>query len=544
MRLDHRHLGARVIALIVCAAAFLWPSAAGAYSVLSHEEVVDMAWKDRIIPLLRARFPDMTLDDFRQAHAYAYGGSVIQDIGYYPFGSHYFSDLLHYVRPNEFVEALIRDSTTPDEYAFALGALAHFCGDSIGHPAINQITSDENPPLRSRFGSFVTYAQNPLAHLRTEFGFDVVEVVQGHYSQENYRDFIGFQVSKPLLERAFQETYGIPMGDVIKHEDLAIGTYRRAVSSIIPAMTKVAFVTYKNQIQQAAPGMEKRKFLYRLNQTEYEKDFGTDYYHVGVGGKISAFFLHIVPKVGPFKALKVTLPNGQQQDAYIKSMNATVDKFRLYLTEIHAAPAPTPQPDPKDAEDARKSADKVARDVTQARRRADEEQDPTQKATLEKVVENTQKESEKASRAARLMESKVAADEAAKMGLIPEPRTRIAAGTAIKPPSVPVLPELDLDTGQPSRVGGYKLADETYAKLLEELVRAARAAAGVAPSASGPVTDLKPAVIADVTRFFEHPAPPSATPLTDREAKAQATLIREAQANLAVLKTLEPVAAK
>jgi hypothetical protein len=290
--------------------------------------------------------------------------------------------------------------------------------------------------------------------------------------------------------------------------------------------------------------MAKRKFLYRLNQTEYEKDFGTDYYHVGIAGRISAFFLHIVPKVGPFKALKVTLPNGQQQAVYIKSMNATVDKFRLYLSEIHADPAPTPQPVPKDAEDARKSADKVAKDVIQARRRADEEQDPAQKASLEKVVESTQKESDKANRAADVMERKVAADEAAKMGLIPGPRTRIAAGAAIKPPTVPVLPELDLDTGEPSRVGGYRLADETYARLLGELVKTARAAVGVAPSASGPVMDLKPAVIADVRRFFEHPAPPSATPLTDRDEKARAKLLREAQADLAVLKTLEPVAAK
>ena len=385
MSSNQHHFAVRLISLIVCTAALMWPPAAGAYSVLSHEEIVDMAWKDRIVPMLRARFPDMSIDDIRQAHAFAYGGSVIQDIGYYPFGSHYFSDLLHYVRPGEFVDALIRDSITPDEYAFALGALAHFCGDTIGHPAINKITSDENPVLRNRFGPIVTYAEDPIAHLRTEFGFDVVEVAQGHYSQEDYRDFIGFQVSKPLLERAFQETYGIPMGDVIRHEDLAIGSYRRAVSSIIPAMTKLAFRNYKKQIQQAAPGIQKRKFLYRLNQTEYERDFGTDYNQVGVGGHIAEFFVRIVPKVGPFRALKVTLPNPKQQDAYIKSINDSVDKFRLYLAEIHATPAPVPPPAAKDAEEARKSAEKVARSVTEARKQAEKEQDPAQKATLEQA---------------------------------------------------------------------------------------------------------------------------------------------------------------
>jgi len=356
----------RLTVVLVCAVSLLSSTPARAYSVLSHEEVVDMAWKTNIVPLLKQRFPGITDDDIRQAHAYAYGGSVIQDLGYYPFGSHYFSDLLHYVRPQEFVEALIRDSTTPDEYAFALGALAHYCGDTIGHPAVNIITAQENPPLRNRFGHLVTYGEDPTAHIRTEFGFDVVEVAQGHYSQENYRDFIGFQVAKPLMDRAFQETYGIPVSSVLTHEDLAIGSYRRAVSSLIPKMTRLAFVSYKSQIQQAAPGMEKRKFLYRLNQTDFKKNFGNEYYRVGFWGRVTSFFLRLVPKVGPFKALRVTLPNPQEQDTYIKSINATVDQYDRYLGEVHASPAPLPPPDLKDAADARKAAASVAKDASAA----------------------------------------------------------------------------------------------------------------------------------------------------------------------------------
>jgi hypothetical protein len=157
----------RLAVVFACTVSLLSPTPARAYSVLSHEEVVDMAWKTNIVPLLKQRFPGITEDDIRQAHAYAYGGSVIQDLGYYPFGSHYFSDLLHYVRPQEFVETLIRDSTTPDEYAFALGALAHYCGDTIGHPAVNIITAQENPPLQHRFGRLVTYGEDPTAHIRT-----------------------------------------------------------------------------------------------------------------------------------------------------------------------------------------------------------------------------------------------------------------------------------------------------------------------------------------------------------------------------------------
>ena len=495
LRLNRMKMGLRkfvTLPILMAMLAMVCPPRAGAYSVLSHEEIVDMAWKVQIVPMLKARFPDMTDDDMRQAHAYAYGGSVIQDIGYYPFGDKYFSDLVHYVRANEFVDALIRDSTTPDEYAFALGALAHFCGDTVGHPAINQVVSEENPPLRHKFGGQVTYAQDPTAHLRTEFGFDVVEVAQGHYSQENYRDFIGFQVAKPLLNQAFEETYGIPVSDVLKHEDLAISTYRQSVSHLIPRMTTIAFVHYKSQIEQATPGIEKRKFLYRLNQTEYKKEFGTDYYHVGIRGKIVAFFLQLVPKVGPFKALKVTLPNAQEQDIYIKSVNSTVDRYRHYLAQIHAAPAPLPPSDPKAAALARQAAEKVAKDVDTARRLADEEQDPAEKASLERVAVNVAKTSELANAAADRADAKVAVDEAVRLGLVPAAVVAVPVDTPIQPPSRVRLPELDLDTGEPSRKGEYPLADKTYARLLEELTK---------PS-SGPAKAVDVWLARDIERFF------------------------------------------
>src|SRR6202521_5045457 len=58
-----------------------------AYSVLTHEEIVDLLWTDAIQPLLLKRYPGLSEDQIREAHAYAYGGAVIQDLGYYPFGS-------------------------------------------------------------------------------------------------------------------------------------------------------------------------------------------------------------------------------------------------------------------------------------------------------------------------------------------------------------------------------------------------------------------------------------------------------------------------
>jgi hypothetical protein len=95
------------------------------YSVLTHEAIVDLLWADHIKKLLLKRFPDATDDQLREAHAYAYGGSVIQDMGYYPFGNKEFSNLVHYVRSGDFVIALLHDAGDINEYAFALGALSH-----------------------------------------------------------------------------------------------------------------------------------------------------------------------------------------------------------------------------------------------------------------------------------------------------------------------------------------------------------------------------------------------------------------------------------
>ena len=308
---------------------------AGAYSVLTHEEVVDMAWQNHILPLLKARFPGTSDEDLVKAHAYAYGGCVIQDIGYYPFGNPFFSDLLHYVRTGDFVSHLLRDSTDVNEYAFALGALAHYAGDVHGHPYINEITPEEYPRLGKKFGRLVTYGDDSTAHLRTEFGFDVVEVARGRYSQENYRSFIGFQVSKHLLERSFLETYGFEVKDVMPHEDMAIGSYRRSVSTLIPKMTHVALAYYGKDIKKETPNFDRRKFLYRLDRTQYEQEFGTEYQRPGAGARFVAFLFNLVPKSGPFRALHLRMPNAKEQDLYLKSVNTTVDNYDELLDALN-----------------------------------------------------------------------------------------------------------------------------------------------------------------------------------------------------------------
>jgi Zinc dependent phospholipase C len=302
-----------------------------AYSVLTHEEIVDLLWTDPIRPLLLKRYPGLSEDEIRQAHAYAYGGAVIQDLGYYPFGSKEFSDLVHYVRSGDFVRELLLESQDVNEYAFALGALSHYASDIAGHPAVNHAVAIEYPKLRAKFGDSVRYAQDKSAHLKTEFGFDTLQVAKNRYASQQYHDFIGFQVSKPLLERVFPVVYGVELKDVMSHEDLAIGSYRFAVSRLIPQMTQVALQTHKKDLIRETPDFAKRKFLYRLSRSDYEKDWGKDYVKPGLGTRIMATLLRFMPKVGPFKKLTFNNPTPETEDLYIKSINTTVDQYRAFL---------------------------------------------------------------------------------------------------------------------------------------------------------------------------------------------------------------------
>jgi len=291
-------VGARVLACALGLAA-LAPRAAAAYSVLSHEAVIDAAWDSGIEPALRARFPGASAEDLRRARAYAYGGSLIQDLGYYPFGNKLFSDLAHYVRSGAWLEALVRESRSLDEYAFALGALSHYSGDDLGHAlATNRSVPLLFPKLGRRYGREVAYADDPTAHIRVEFGFDVVQVARGKYASQAYHDFIGFEVSTPVMERAFAATYGLELKDLFKNLDTALGAFREAVSTTIPQLTKVAWKEKKDQIQELIPGATSARVVYSLTRGEYKKEWGHRY-KVPLMSRVLGFLVRVLPKVGP-----------------------------------------------------------------------------------------------------------------------------------------------------------------------------------------------------------------------------------------------------
>lgn len=319
----------------VAAAMMLAAGACRGYTVLTHEAILDSVWEDSLKKLLRKRFPGATAEELDKAHAYAYGGCIVQDMGYYPFSSRLFSDLTHYVRTGDFIQALLRESQNLNEYAFALGALEHYAADVEGHRlATNRAVPLLYPSLRRKFGHAVTYWDDPAAHVRTEFGFDVVQVARGRYAPDGYRRFIGFEVSRDVLERAFQATYGFEMKDIMGSVALALGSYRHTVSGIIPGMTRVAWNLRKEELVREIPGITRKRFLYNLSKASYEKEWGKEYYRPGLGTRILTFLFRIIPRSGPFTGLEVKTPTPEVEKLFMASFNATIDRYRALVGQV------------------------------------------------------------------------------------------------------------------------------------------------------------------------------------------------------------------
>ncbi len=307
-----------------------------AYSVLTHEAIIDTVWDKGIEPILLKKYPTATPDDLRKAHGYAYAGCIIQDMGYYPFGSKFFSDLVHYVRSGDFIVNMIRDSQDLDEYAFSLGSLAHYAADNNGHRiAVNPSVALMFPKLEREYGPKVTYAEDPAAHLKVEFGFDVLQVARGRYAPQTYHDFIGFQVSKTVLERAFHDTYSLELKDIFNDLDLALGTYRRTVSKILPEMTRVAWNIKKDDLRKADPTVSRRKFVYYMSRASYRKDWDGKYEKPGFGARLLGFFIRILPKVGPLRAAAFKAPTPQTAKLFEDSFDQTVDLYGMLLQGVN-----------------------------------------------------------------------------------------------------------------------------------------------------------------------------------------------------------------
>lgn len=312
----------------------VWPEASRGYSVMSHQAIIDAAWEAGIKPALRQRFPNATEDEINRGQAYAYGGAIIQDLGYYPYGNPFFSDLTHYVRSADFIFALLRDSQDIYEYSFALGAMAHYAADNNGHRlGTNRAVALLYPRLKHKYGDSVSYEEDKLAHVKTEFGFDVLEIAKERYAPESYHDFIGFEVAPRVLEEAFEETYGLDLRKVLVNEKRALDSYRHAVSNLLPRATRIAWHLKKDEIEADEPGITKNKFLYNLKRAKYEQEWGKDYQRPTMGDRFLAFLFRILPKIGPLKVLQFKTPNAEAEKMFEASFNSTLDQYRQLLKQ-------------------------------------------------------------------------------------------------------------------------------------------------------------------------------------------------------------------
>ena len=312
---------------------------AAAYSVLTHQANIDSTWERCLVPAIKARYPGTTDEQLLAAKAYAYGGAIIQDMGYYPFGSPLFTNLTHYVRSGDFVRNLIGQAHDRNDYAFALGALAHYEADLNGHPeGTNRAMASVYPELRRKYGDVITYNQAPKQHTQLEFAFDVVQLASGKYHTQDYHQKIGFQVGKSVLERAFLQTYGLELGQVIVNVDLSIASFRFAVSQLVPTAARSAWHYKRKDILKISPGARRRDYLQRSSPRNFRKEYGNKYRKPGFGARIISYFIRVLPKIGPLQPFAFKLPTPEAQQLFRSSFRQVMAS---YCADVARQPADT-----------------------------------------------------------------------------------------------------------------------------------------------------------------------------------------------------------
>jgi hypothetical protein len=323
----------RIAALLSIAALLLMtPGAGHAFSVLAHQAIVDQAWDGTLVPAVRKRFPTATQQELEDAHGYARGGSHLPDLGYFPLGSHLFTDLLHYVRTGDFYERAVKEAGTPQEYAFALGMLAHYEADTIGHPeGTNRAVPIIYPKLAEKYGASATYADSPSAHLETEFRFDILQVAHRHEVPKLFEHSVEFKVPRDFLERVFQETYGFKLDDLFENYDVAVNTYRWGFRTLIDEATGIAWELYREDIESLEPGTKRGDFISEMSRTDFVKQFGSAFLEPGYFARFVGFLGNLVPNIGPLKNLPYKpLPDNVKQSFF----HAYRDASNQYVKEI------------------------------------------------------------------------------------------------------------------------------------------------------------------------------------------------------------------
>jgi hypothetical protein len=350
----------RSVALVLLLMMMCGSRHAAAYSLLTHEQLIDLTWNDSIAPLLKSRYPNLTAAELDRARSFAYGGCVIQDLGYYPFGNSFFSDLTHYVRSGDFVLALFRNAHNANELAFAVGAMSHYIGDSIGHSqATNGAVAFEFPKLAARYGPSVNYAEGPHQHVRVEFAFDIDQIAKHRVAPLGYLRHIGIRVPTHQVALAFYQTYGLSDDfSTGRRNKFNLSEYQFATRTFIPRVA-YAVVLMNRGHEVAEPDTADAKEIEKESlaaATLY--DWAAYRKKAGFETHLIAFVFRILPKVGPLSMVAIKGPSPATEADYMHSMvsatTALRDRLALFtpveyrLAQQMGAPASTPALGPPD----------------------------------------------------------------------------------------------------------------------------------------------------------------------------------------------------
>ena len=312
---------------------------AAAFSALSHEAVVDSCWDRGLVPVLDRAYPGATAAQLRVARAYAYGGALLQDLGYFPGNTALFSDLTHYVRPGDFVRALLDEAHDRNELAFALGALSHYVADACGHPTgANAVTELVFPELRPRLGNHITYAQAPQQHAQVEFAFDVAQTTAGTYRSEAFHAAIGLQVSRTVLERAFILTYGLELKQVLPHVGAGLTAFHFVATELLPAAVRASEYLTPGQLRQLPPA-DRTRYYERLNTCHFQRRCGLATNHLSLGMRGLVVLTPTLPRLGIASLLAFRSLPPAAGAAMRASFAESVGCFQARLTNL-AAPLP------------------------------------------------------------------------------------------------------------------------------------------------------------------------------------------------------------
>ncbi|MBS1585984.1 MAG: zinc dependent phospholipase C family protein [Bacteroidetes bacterium] len=319
------------LCIVICITWFFGIHSCRAYSILTHESVIDAVWDKDILPLLKHKYPAATPQQLKDARAYAYGGVAAPDMGYNLRGSKLFTDLIHYVRSGDLVTTMLEEADSLNEYAFALGFLAHYYADVFGHSiGINQSIPVIFPKLKKRYGDTVIYSQNRVAHARAELSFDMVRMVRSNYRVQNFHDYVGFKISEQVLKRAFLKTYGLRVEDLFSDFPKAVVTFKWSIQKVYPYLTRKAWKHKKEEILKSAPGTTHRNYIYRLPHAKHSPDYAKP----GLLGRMGVVVLRYLPRVGSLRKLSIVVPDSESEKLFLRGFDSVVLHYHYCISEL------------------------------------------------------------------------------------------------------------------------------------------------------------------------------------------------------------------